>query len=320
MGSPEQDQENLRQKKGLSHKRHVETVGRIGVFPPEPVAMSLPPLKEFLADKSWAGCAIAHRGAWHDTAENALRAVDHALAVGCQYVEIDVQETIDGVPFCLHDISLLRTTGRAMNAAAHHWSQIAETPLLMGLGGANAAVSDQRLPSLDAMLDHCKGRVYVDLDVKRPHQLPRIAEALRRTDSGPEVNLKMWIHGQTDLDYALSIQDGLRTILKPIVLIDRSNIDHMLEVIRKLDAPMIEANFDCWDSVLRLSDAAWSEGRDIFVNTLDEARSTFVADSGALQDPRGTWGTLLDAGVRMLQTDEPEALCTYLKTHRKAKA
>lgn len=96
-------------------------------------------------------------------------------------------------------------------------------------------------------------------------------------------------------------------------------MDHMLEVIRLLDAPMIEANFDCWGSVLRMSDAAWSEGRDIFVNTLDAAPSTFAIDSGALRDPRGTWGALLDAGARMLQTDEPEALCAYLKRHRRAK-
>lgn len=166
--------------------------------------MSLPSLKEFLADKTWPGCAVAHHGAWHATAENSLQSVDDAVALGCHFVEIDVQETIDDVPFCSHDISLRRTSGRAMNAAAHQWSQIAETPLLAGLGDTGAEVSDQKLPSLDAMLDHCKGRIYVDLDVKRPHQLPRIAEALRRADSGPEVNLKMWIHGRADLNYALS--------------------------------------------------------------------------------------------------------------------
>lgn len=281
--------------------------------------MGLPTLHEFLADTSWHGAVVAHRGAWHQTAENSLKSVDDAVQLGCRFVEIDVQETIDGVPFCLHDVSLMRTTGKALQAAANPWAQIADLPLLMADGGIGAAVSDQRLPSLAAMLDHTKDRIYVDLDVKRPHQLPAIADAVRRTDAAAHVNLKMWVHGRADLAFAQQIKEELGIILKPILLVERNNLDHMLEVVRSLDAPMIEANFDRWETVLRFTDAAWSERRDVFVNTLDEAASTFVVDSGALQDPKGTWGALLDAGVRLLQTDEPEALSAYLQRHRRTK-
>ncbi len=281
--------------------------------------MQLPSIKEFLADKSWHGCSVAHRGAWHRAAENSLLAIDHAVDIGCAFAEIDVQETFDGVPFCLHDLSLLRTAGRDLHAAAHHWSQIETTPLLLGAGGRGVLLSDQKLPSLAEMLTHAAGRIYLDLDVKRPHQLPMVAKAVHQAGVADTVNLKMWIHGRADFEYALQLHQTLNVLIKPILLVEQGNWQEMFGVVQALDAPMVEAKFDRWDTVLRLTDACWAEGRDVFVNTLDDAPSTFVVDSAAAQDPGRTWGALLDAGVRLLQTDEPEALGAYLGRHRKEK-
>ena len=54
---------------------------------------------------------IAHRGWTRRFVENTARAVEAALEVGAQHVEVDVQLSSDGVPFLFHDRDLLRICG-----------------------------------------------------------------------------------------------------------------------------------------------------------------------------------------------------------------
>src|SRR5437762_13585732 len=66
---------------------------------------------------------IAHRGANRVAPENTLPAFEAAIALGCDYVEIDVRATRDGQLVLLHDSTVDRTTdgsGRVaeMNFAA----------------------------------------------------------------------------------------------------------------------------------------------------------------------------------------------------------
>ena len=53
---------------------------------------------------------VAHRGGAAEAPENTLAAVRHALALGADAVEVDVRLTADGVPVCLHDATLERTS------------------------------------------------------------------------------------------------------------------------------------------------------------------------------------------------------------------
>jgi glycerophosphoryl diester phosphodiesterase len=54
---------------------------------------------------------VAHRGYAAHHPENSLAACEAALALGCRYVEIDIQLSADGVPVLLHDLNLARTAG-----------------------------------------------------------------------------------------------------------------------------------------------------------------------------------------------------------------
>src|SRR3989442_1716275 len=53
---------------------------------------------------------IAHRGANRVAPENTLPAFEAAIALGCDYVEIDVRATRDGQLVLLHDSTVDRTT------------------------------------------------------------------------------------------------------------------------------------------------------------------------------------------------------------------
>lgn len=53
---------------------------------------------------------IAHRGAAMLASENTLAAAERAEALGAYGLEVDIRISLDGVPFLMHDNSLLRTT------------------------------------------------------------------------------------------------------------------------------------------------------------------------------------------------------------------
>lgn len=53
---------------------------------------------------------VAHRGGALEAPENTVAAVRHAVAIGAQWIEVDVHLTRDGVPVVLHDDTLDRTT------------------------------------------------------------------------------------------------------------------------------------------------------------------------------------------------------------------
>ncbi len=53
---------------------------------------------------------VAHRGASAYAPENTLAAVDKAIAIGVDYIEVDVRLSLDNIPVVIHDARVNRTT------------------------------------------------------------------------------------------------------------------------------------------------------------------------------------------------------------------
>src|SRR4051812_14588222 len=68
--------------------------------------------------------AVAHRGANRVAPENTLPAYEAAIALGCDYVEIDVRATRDGHLVLLHDRTVDRTTDGTGHAAEMDFATI----------------------------------------------------------------------------------------------------------------------------------------------------------------------------------------------------
>lgn len=101
---------------------------------------------------------IGHRGAGGYRPENTLASIEHAIALGCHFAEVDVRRTADGTLVLLHDERVDRTTnGRGFIADL----TLEETQKLNAGNG-------QKVPTLEEALTMANGRIGLILESKVP--------------------------------------------------------------------------------------------------------------------------------------------------------
>ena len=105
----------------------------------------------------------AHRGGAVKGPENTLAAIEQAVADGTDWVEIDVQESLDGVVMVAHDSDLKKVAGEPVKI----WEATAQELRQIDIGSYfGPEFSDQRVPTLDEVLKVASGRVNVNIELK----------------------------------------------------------------------------------------------------------------------------------------------------------
>lgn len=105
----------------------------------------------------------AHRGASGRAPENTMAAVRQAIRDRADWVEIDVQESKDGVVVVAHDSDLMKVSGEKMKI----WEGTAEELQKIDIGSFfGKEFQDERVPTLSAVLAECRGRVGVNIELK----------------------------------------------------------------------------------------------------------------------------------------------------------
>ena len=97
-----------------------------------------------------------HRGARGEKAENTLSGFRHAIALGCDGIELDLQLSADGRLMVIHDPTLERTTNGHGRVSDMDSAQ---------LGALDAGDGDGVI-TIDALLDACPELNYVQLETK----------------------------------------------------------------------------------------------------------------------------------------------------------
>jgi glycerophosphoryl diester phosphodiesterase len=105
----------------------------------------------------------AHRGSSAAAPENTMAAVKLAIDEGADWVEIDVQETADGEVVVFHDSDFMKLAGRDLKI----WDATMDDLKDIDVGSWFAPeFKDQRVPTLGEVLDACKGRIGVNIELK----------------------------------------------------------------------------------------------------------------------------------------------------------
>jgi glycerophosphoryl diester phosphodiesterase len=106
---------------------------------------------------------FAHRGAAAEAPENTLAAFRLAGEQRTDYVELDVQESLDGVVVVAHDADLMKVGGSPLKI----WEGTAEQLASVDIGSyAGPQFSSERVPTLAQALATCKGVSRVDIELK----------------------------------------------------------------------------------------------------------------------------------------------------------
>ncbi len=105
----------------------------------------------------------AHCGGAIKAPENTLAAITQAILDQTDWVEIDVQESKDGVVIVAHDSDLKKVSGANLKI----WEGTADELRAIDIGSAfGPEFHGERVPTLDEVLKACRGKTRVNIELK----------------------------------------------------------------------------------------------------------------------------------------------------------
>ena len=137
---------------------------------------------------------VAHRGAAGRAPENTLASIRAAIEDASDWVEIDVQETVDGEVVVIHDSDFMKLAGVDLKV----WDGTLEQIRDIDIGSwFDPQFSAERVPTLAEVLEEAKGKTRVVIELKyygHDQQLEQrvvdIVEQLGMTDEVAIMSLK----------------------------------------------------------------------------------------------------------------------------------
>jgi glycerophosphoryl diester phosphodiesterase len=270
---------------------------------------------DFIADPKRDPAIVAHRGAWHGAPENSLAAIENAIAVGADIVELDIRKSADGELFIMHDDTLKRMAGIDRDAETFTMAELQAIALREDDGGEHRATTDQRIPTLKQALEIIRGRIFADLDLKDRGLFSEVAACAREMNAAPYVDLKTHVMTREELDWVRA-QDIEGVPFMAMAKFTAEYLPNTMALLSEIKPFMCEMRFDRIETISENRRMFEEAGMALWMNTLNMAASGTWLDKTALVDPDSIWGRLMDAGVSVFQTDEPEALKAYIEGRR----
>lgn len=106
---------------------------------------------------------IAHRGAAGKAPENTLASINQAIKDKTDWVEIDVQESVDGEVVVIHDSDLMKLAGNSIKV----WEGTLEELQQPDVGSwFDPKFAAERIPTLEAVLETVKGKAKLLIELK----------------------------------------------------------------------------------------------------------------------------------------------------------
>ena len=267
------------------------------------------------------GLAGLSTGAWKKYPENSLAAIANSIALGVDIVEVDVRKTKDDQLILMHDATVDRTTDGTGAITNLTLAQLKQMHLKLGVGGTNAAVSDQRVPTLEEVMLLTKDRCMVNLD-KAWILVPECCAVLKKTGTLRQAIFKSSYNAaRCEVDFG---NLNPPVLFMPIILHKKgwekkkeqgwAQIEPYLKrthpcafelVFVSDDDPTVSAK-----TIARIKEA----GARAWINTLWDDLAAGHTDAKSLQDPALGWGWAIARGANVIQTDEAERLLGYLRS------
>lgn len=264
--------------------------------------------ERLLARDTTSVFVVAHRGDWRGFSENSLEAIESAIDMGVDIVEIDIQRTSDGQLILMHDKTIDRTTTGKGVVDELTLDSIQKTYLRNGC----AIRTKQCVPTLEEALILARGRVMLNLD-KADRFFSEVYALLKKTNTTDHIIMK----GNKTLNQVQELYGPYlqELIYMPIVSLDDEDAEERIhEFVQKLNPVAFELVFKHHKNQLPRKIKAMLRGKSlIWYNTLWDTLSGGYDDDLALRSPDNSYGYLIrELGASIIQTDRPNYLLSYL--------
>jgi len=230
---------------------------------------------------------VAHRGAHQGIPENTLPAYRKAIELGVDFVEVDVRTTKDGKLVSIHnstiDAYVEGATGKIEDFT------LAELRTFDVGSRVGPEWKGTRIPTLEEILDLCKGKCGIYLDVKNA-SIPRLVEMITARRMEHEV---VWYAGGGELEQVEELCPGC------IIMPDPGPEDRLAALIDRFKPKVIAS--------------VWKHYSRSFVEKCHAGGAIVIVDES---DP-SCWEDAIAWGSDGIQTDHPKALIEFLENRKK---
>lgn len=191
---------------------------------------------------------IAHRGFSKNYPENTLLAFQKALDAGADGIETDLRLSLDNEPVIFHDDDLQRITG--LNKTPESLT-LNELQALDAGSWFDPGYKDEKIPSLQELLNLCSAKVTLILEVKyTPSTYQRLCEEIEKRIHDKTA----WVEVSCFDDCVLEYMHQLNPDVKLHKLISDASILH------NKDFETRYAYIDCFDIDIDLRSIALEKG------------------------------------------------------------
>jgi glycerophosphoryl diester phosphodiesterase len=232
---------------------------------------------------------IAHRGAHREAPENTLASLEQAIALGCDYVELDVRRTKDGALVIMHDSGVNRMTNGKGKIADLTLAEIRQLEVKSRHG---SKWSGLRVPTFDEMLERAKGRMKIYVD----HKQAPPAEVLAAINRHGMLHDVVVYNGNPQI-----LREYKRLAPDVWIMPDHPKDVARIEALcRDLKPETLDGSVVEWTR--SQVEAAHQNGAQVWVDN----RSNLDNEAGIKQD--------VELGVDAIQTDDPATVLKVLKS------
>ena len=230
---------------------------------------------------------VAHRGAHDGIPENTLAAYRKAIELGVDFVEIDLRMTKDRHLVSIHNNSIdsYVVDGRKGKVAEMTLEQLKGLDIGSRVG---AEWKEERIPTFEEILELCKGKVGIYVDLK---DAP-VEAAVRMVQRWEWTNHVLWYADGGTLQRIREICPAC------IVMPDPGPESNLPRLITRFQPAVIAA--------------VWRFYSESFVQKCHQADAIVIVD----ERDKTSWPDALRWGTDGIQTDHPAELIEYLDAQR----
>ncbi len=260
----------------------------------------------------------AHRGDNVNHPENSAAGIRSAIEMGVDFVEVDAKKSLDGVIYLSHDNTLNRMTnatsfykrsGYPNTTDVGDWTyeQLMQLNLKERQGGDGANLTDNKICTLREAFSIAKelgGIILVDQAIDLREEIYKIAYEMRCVEN------VMWQGGNAGNNQAyynkVLAECGIETLHLTIIG-DESSAMNYLAAYEKThsqykDLLQIGGSFVDHESFWKANDGKVR----VYINTL--------SSTGYEADNKANWIALMDLGIGIIQTNNPEPLVKWIRS------